>query len=110
MAEPAYKQALLLAEGQLGLNHESVGAILNNIAELYRKQDRTVEAEPIYMRALAIKLNAPRRDSQSIAHTLSNLGLLYDAQGRYKEAEPLFSDALKKSAWCGSRRCCDRAR
>ena len=70
-----------------------LSSTLNNLAEMYRAQDRYADAEPLYKRALKIaeKLGP---DHLALATPLSNLALLYRAQGRYAEAEPLLRRAL----------------
>jgi hypothetical protein len=38
----------------LGANHPDTGSSLNNLAELYRAQDKYTEAEPLFQRVLTI--------------------------------------------------------
>ena len=52
-AEPAIKQSLAIREKVLGRDHVDVARSLNNLADLYQRQDRFAEAEPIYQRALS---------------------------------------------------------
>ena len=47
-------RALELAEGPLEPDHLCVGTTLNNVAALYRVQDRYAEAEPLHKRNLTI--------------------------------------------------------
>jgi tetratricopeptide (TPR) repeat protein len=48
-------RSLAVAEKALGHDHPKVAAVLNNLAEVFRKQGRYEDAEPLYKRSLAIK-------------------------------------------------------
>lgn len=54
-AEPLYQRSLAILEKALGPDHPHVAGSLNNLAALYRAQDRTTEAEALKSRA---KVNA----------------------------------------------------
>ena len=98
--------------------HWRLATSLNNLAEVYRLQDRFDEAEALYRRASQIdeklfeanstERSAPLRESGSrrlkisygdpasdLASDLNNLALLCDAQGRYSEAISLFRRAIR---------------
>lgn len=92
--EPLYKRSLAIIEKALGADHPSVAAGLNNLAELYRIQDKHIEAESLYKRSLAIDEKALGPEHPGVAIDLNNLALLYRAQGKYTEAEPLFNRSL----------------
>ena len=49
------KKALEVAEQNVGPDHPSVAASLNNLAGLYRAMDRDDEAEPLEQRAARIE-------------------------------------------------------
>lgn len=51
-AEIVAREALVLAERDLGQEHRLTVTALNNLAELYQAQGRYGEAEPLYLRAL----------------------------------------------------------
>ena len=53
-AEPLYLRALAIREEQLGSDHPATARSLNNLATLYKDQNKYTEAEPLYLRALAI--------------------------------------------------------
>ena len=96
-----YAEAVALAQGQLetlekkyGPGHRDVGAVLNNLAQLYGSQGRDAEAEPLFKRAIAILEKTAGLDSPEIASALNNLAALYQRWERYAEAEPLFKRAL----------------
>ena len=65
---------------------------LNNLAELYRRQGKYVEAEPLYKRALVIREKALGPNHPDVAQSLNNLALVYSKV--YTEAEPLLKRAL----------------
>jgi tetratricopeptide (TPR) repeat protein len=77
-----------------GLEHPNVALSLNNLAALYRKQGRYVEAELLFKRSLAIREKALGLDHPAVAESLNSLAALYKEQGRYAEAEPLYKRAL----------------
>ncbi|MBN8987992.1 MAG: CHAT domain-containing protein [Rhizobiales bacterium] len=96
-----YSDAVALAQSQLeslekkyGPSHRDVGAVLNNLAQLYGSQGRDAEAEPMFKRAIAILEKTAGADSPDIASALNNLAALYQRQERFAEAEPLFKRAL----------------
>src|SRR6516164_126553 len=93
-AEPLYKRVLEIREKALGANHLDVAASLNNLAELYRTEDRYAEAEPLFKRALTIKEKALGGEDPRLVRNLNDLAGLYWHEGRYAEAEPLFRRAL----------------
>ncbi len=54
-----------------------MAASLNNLAELYRAQDRYAKAEPLYERALGISEKGLGPDHPHVAASLNNLAVLY---------------------------------
>ncbi len=89
------KKALEVAEKNVGPNHPSVAASLNNLAELYRTQGQYAQAEPLYKRALAIKEKALGPDHPKVATSLENLAALYRATKRDEEAKTLEQRAAR---------------
>src|SRR3990170_305178 len=83
------ESALSLAEQRFGFDHPSLGASLNNLAQLYTKQARYAEAEPLFRRSLAIKERSGGVDNPSVAVAAGNLGSLLTLMGRLNEAGPL---------------------
>ncbi|WP_039899559.1 CHAT domain-containing protein, partial [Microcystis sp. T1-4] len=65
---------------QLGDNHPSTAASLNNLAELYRVQGRYSEAEPLYQQALAIRKQQLGDNHPDTATSLNSLATLYYSQ------------------------------
>jgi tetratricopeptide (TPR) repeat protein len=78
-----------LIEDRLGPEHPYTAQSLNNLAGLYRDQERYEEAEPLYQRALEIAERVLGPEPPNTAKTLNNLAELYRDQGRYEEAERL---------------------
>jgi CHAT domain-containing protein/Tfp pilus assembly protein PilF len=77
-----------------GPKHIDVGAALNDLGNLYRRQGRTREAEPLYKRAVVIFEEALGKDHPILCEALNGLAAVYHEQGRYAEAERLFSRSL----------------
>ncbi len=85
---------MAIREQALGPDHPSFATSLNNLALLYRAQDRFEEAESLYQRSVSIKEQALGPDHPALAASLNNLANLYRDQGRYEEAEP-----IGRAAW-----------
>ena len=66
----------------------------DNLAGLYKTQERYADAEPLYKRSLAIWKKALGPNSPNVATSLNNLANLYQAQGRYADAETLYKQSL----------------
>jgi len=49
---PLLQRALAIDEKSLGPDHPSVATALDNLAALYRNQDRLADAEPLFKRSL----------------------------------------------------------
>jgi tetratricopeptide (TPR) repeat protein len=88
------KQALDLAEKNLGPGHPDVAELLCDLARLYARTSQYAEAESFLKRSLAIREKALGPDHRDVADSLSVLALLYSAQRRFAEAEPLCRRAL----------------
>jgi tetratricopeptide (TPR) repeat protein len=88
------KQALELAEKNLGPDHPDVADSLHILAEIYRSQGEYAQAEPLYKRSLAIAEEAFGPDDQYVAAVLEDLARLYAAQRRFEEAESLLKRTL----------------
>ena len=67
---------------------------LNNLAAIYKKQQKYAKAEPLAVRALAIREQQLGSAHLDTAASLNNLGLLYYQQERYREAESLLKRSL----------------
>jgi len=90
-----YDQALQGKEEALRLKHTSTLAIVCNLGDLYRMQQKLAEAE----RTTRLALNG-HEDTLGPKHTftlkaINNLGRLLADQGKLVEAEPLYIRALQ---------------
>ena len=88
------KQALDIAEKDLGPDDPTVATSLNNLALLYQTQGQYAQAEPLYKRTLAIWEKVLGSDHPNVATSLNNLALLYYTQGQYVQAEQLYKRSL----------------
>lgn len=93
-AEPLYLRALAIYEQRLGPDHLHVATCLDDLAGLYRKQEKYNQAVSLYLRALAICEHTQGSNYSSVATSLNNLAELYRIQGNYDQAEPLYKRAL----------------
>src|SRR5258708_40331155 len=66
----------------------------NNLAELYRAQERHREVGLLWQRGLVIREQQVWDKYSDPASSLNDLALLYHKQGKYAEAEPLYVRAL----------------
>jgi tetratricopeptide (TPR) repeat protein/nucleoside phosphorylase len=94
ITEPLFQQALHIREQSLGSDHPSVAALLNDLAELYRTQEKYEQAEPLFLLALHILEQSPDSDHPNVTYPLKGLARLYFEQGKYERAELLFQRAL----------------
>ena len=83
------REALEVAEENVGPDHPDVAGSLNNLALLYQAQGDYAKAEPHYKRALAIREKALGPDHPLVATSLENLATVYRATNRDEEAKPL---------------------
>jgi len=68
---------------------------LNNLAMLYKDQDKYVEAEPLYRRSLEIREKTLGPNHLDVAASLNDLAEIYYYQVKYAEAEPLYRRSLE---------------
>ncbi|MEK6300318.1 MAG: tetratricopeptide repeat protein [Acidobacteriota bacterium] len=92
-ALPLATRSLAIRERILGPSDPNVAAILNSVAEIYRRRDDYRRAEPLHLRALSIFEKSLGPNHQFVARSLNNLGLLYSGRGDYRKAQPLFERA-----------------
>ena len=89
------KQALEVAQTNVGPDHPDVASSLNNLALIYHTQGGYAKAEPLYKRSLAIREKALGPDHPDVANSLNNLAKLYRDTGRMNDAEKLEARAKK---------------
>ncbi|WP_212748612.1 tetratricopeptide repeat protein, partial [Spirosoma lacussanchae] len=88
-----YERALRLSSDE-----SQRATTLNNLAVLYRANQRFAEAEAAYDEALSIRRQlaqqSPAAYLPNVATTLNNLAILYRANQRFAEAEAAYDEAL----------------
>lgn len=99
-AEPYLQRALAIKERHQP-GHPELAVVYNNLASVYRRQQKMLEAEQYFLKALAIWQiqtgQGPQNEGDPYGHsarTLNNLGLLYLAQQRYGKAESCWLQAI----------------
>ena len=93
-AEELGRQALELAEKNVGRDHPDVATSLDSLAMSLSAQGRLAEAEPLFKRSLAVRETIHGPDHPDVATSLNNLADLLGSQGRHTEAEPLYRRSL----------------
>ena len=88
-----FRRVLAIQEKRFGPGHPAAAVALNNLAGIYRLQERFGEAEELLERALAIYEEKLGPGRVEVAQALGNLAALYRAQGRDEEAGPLLERA-----------------
>lgn len=94
-AESHFNKALNLCRDQNGDVHDDVSMIMNQLALLYRNQERPEEAEPLLLESLEICTNLYEEDHPEISICCTNLGVLYIELTRYSEAKIYLHRAAK---------------
>ncbi len=97
-AEPFFWDAANITANNLGTEHPSFAARLNNLAGLLEATGRYDDAERYYRHALAVKAETLGTQDTQFAAGLNNLGLLLEATGRYETAEGMFRRAIAVGA------------
>ncbi|MBI0400296.1 CHAT domain-containing tetratricopeptide repeat protein [Cyclobacterium marinum] len=89
------EKAVLVVKKELGENHPDYATSLNNLAMLYVRIRRYVEAERLMFMATGIRKTQFGENHPSYASSLSNLAGLFKRMGRYAKAEPLYIQVLE---------------
>jgi len=93
-AEKQYKRDLAFREEFLGPEHPDLAINLNNLADLYKAQDKYAEAEPLYKRSLAIQEKALGPEHTQVIENFHNLCEVSKARDKYAEVESLLERKL----------------
>ena len=88
-AIPHAKQALTIAEQEIGTDDVAFAALLDNLAALYEAEMRYAKAQPLYRRALDIRVKTFGAEHPEVVQSLINLALMHDALGEYGAAEKM---------------------
>ena len=86
-AIPHAKEAIAIAEREIGADDVVYAALLDNLAGLYEAEMNYAEARPLYRRALDIRVKAYGSTHPEVVNSLLILALIYDALGDYVAAE-----------------------
>ncbi len=79
----------------LGEQHPETLANMNNLANVYLRQDRYGEAEDLHLKTLAGHRDLHGGEHPNTLMSMHNVATVYSKQGRYDEAEALQRAALK---------------
>lgn len=93
-AERLLVAALEQAE-KFGTDDLRVADAANDLAVVYAKTGKAVEAELLFQRALSIGERGLGPNNPEVGATIQNLGILYATQQKYQEAEPFLKRALE---------------
>lgn len=93
-AGPFLRTAVALSERVHGPVHATTADLLDELACLYREQDRGAEAEALFLRALAITEALEGAAHPHTAGKLHNMALFYAQKQDFPRAEALFVRAL----------------
>jgi tetratricopeptide (TPR) repeat protein len=93
-AERLLIAALEQAE-KFGTDDLRVADAANDLAVVYARVGKAVEAELLFQRALLIGESKLGADHPEVGATIQNLGILYATQQKYRNAEPLLKRALE---------------
>jgi transposase len=89
------RQAVAIHERASEPDHLIMAGCLVDLASLYFKQGKWVEAEPFCLRSLHIHEQLERPAHHALTLSLHNLGSCYCGQGKYTQAEPLLRQAFE---------------
>ena len=81
-----YQRALEIREQMLGAQHPDTATSLNNLANLYRKQEKYELAEPLYQRAISIFERTFGDEHPNTRAGRRNYVILLRAMGHEEEA------------------------
>lgn len=93
-AESLYKEAVAIAEKNLGRDHNDTATYLGNLAGLFVLEGRFAEAEPLLKEVLAFRRKSLGNHHSETAKSLNNLAFLFQRSGRFSQAEPLYKEAI----------------
>ena len=89
------KQALILLENELGLEHEKVASAMTHVARVVRYLGFYTEAEALYRKSLFIREKTLGQINEKTSDSMGNLGLILKTIGKYEEAEYYYKKDLE---------------
>jgi serine/threonine-protein kinase len=93
-AEQHLRRAVDIRTRLYGNDHPDLARNLQNLAEVYRRQERYPEAEATFVRALDIARRTLGEDHVDVAYFHNNLGLVCRRMGRFEDGERHLRRAL----------------
>mgnify|MGYP006165736359 CR=1 FL=1 len=94
-AIPCAKQAIAIAEQEIGVDDAAFAGLLDKLAVLYEAEMHYAKAQPLYLRALDIRIKAFGPRHSKVVESLINLALVYDALGEYFAALKMDARAIE---------------
>ncbi len=94
-ALPVAEEYAELAKKQYGESHFEYAIALNNLAEIYRTQNRLDEAQNLFEKALKIEEVTLGENHENVAIRLYNLARLHDDRENFQTAEKLLYRAIQ---------------
>lgn len=92
-ADKEFSNALSIAE-RAGDGDGRLGACLNNLAAVYRAEDKLAQAEALYRRALATIEQSLGKGSPAAAMAIDNLIAVCEAQEKTGELDALYTQSM----------------
>ena len=94
-AERLFTEALAILTKRLPAGHREIGRATANLAEVYFRQKRAVEAEQAYANALTILEQAVGRDNPELLPTMEHYSQLLRARQDFAKAADLDARVMK---------------
>lgn len=86
---------LALREAEMADNSQMLSICLDGVADIYMKQNRTVEAENLYRESLREKVASLGLQHPLVAMAHNSVATAAQINGKYREAEELLTAALE---------------
>ena len=90
VAETLFQKAIDLSEKSDGPNNVTYSNYVANLADVYRKEQRFVEAEPLYLREIGVLQQHYSLDNPILDEVDVNIGLFYYGWDKPERAGPWF--------------------
>jgi CHAT domain-containing protein len=88
-------EALKITEKTLGKDHPDYATTLHNLAMLYQRKGKYLEAETLFKEDMQIIEKTLGKSHPDYASSLNNLGSLYHAMGENQKAQTFFLQAIE---------------
>lgn len=90
-AEQSFQKAQSIREQALGVEHPDVLTTINNLADVYMKQDKLNVAEELYKDVLAVRTRILGAEHPAVAQTLQSMAQLSYSQRQYAHAQQVYN-------------------